>query len=378
MNVLHFVTHNLYHPSFIDLSRHLTSSRVRLFIGSLRERGDLHRTAESEGIETLALDCQRTRDFPRAVVRLVRWLKENRIDVVHTHLDDASLVGLTAARLAGVPGRVMTRHHSDERIIYGGRKRLLLDKLIGRHLARHIVALSLPSKRALLEIDGVDEEKIRLVPTGYDWTRFRSSPEDVLAVRRSLGIENCLVLSIVGSIAWVSAQRTFLKGQDRLLRAFASAGLPEYVRLLVVGSGEQRELRALAAELGVAERCRFLGHRRDILDVISASDLIVHPSLSEAQCHVLIEAMALGRSVISSTVGAAEEMVIPGENGWLIPPRDQQALVEALREAVSDPERLRVYGEAGRQLVRKLYPIERMVRGYEAIYDEELGGDRVA
>jgi glycosyltransferase involved in cell wall biosynthesis len=378
VNVLHLVSHNLSHPYFVDLARHLNGPDLRLFVGSLRGRGDLQRTTEAEGIETLSLDCERPRDFPRAVLRLVRWLREKRIDVVHTHLDDASLVGLTAARLAGVRGRVMTRHHSDERVIYGRHKRLLLDRFIGRHLARHIIALSLRSKRALLEIDGIAEEKIRLVPTGYDWSRLRSNPEDALAVRRALGIEGCLVLSLIGNIAWVSAQNTYLKGQDRLLQAYASARLPEHVRILIVGRGEQGELKGLAARLGIAERCLFLGHRQDILDVISASDLIVHPSLSEAQCHVLIEAMALGRPVIASTVGAAEEMVVPGQNGWLIPPRDQAALVAALREAVSDPERLRAYGESGRRVIQTIYPLERMVRGYEAVYREELAASAPA
>jgi glycosyltransferase involved in cell wall biosynthesis len=98
----------------------------------------------------------------------------------------------------------------------------------------------------------------------------------------------------------------------------------------------------------------------------------VHPSLHEAQCHVLIEAMALGLPVISSTVGAAEEMITPGINGWLVPARDEEGLVKAIKEAVADPERARRYGQAGARSIRELYPIERMVRGYEAIYREEL------
>jgi glycosyltransferase involved in cell wall biosynthesis len=143
-----------------------------------------------------------------------------------------------------------------------------------------------------------------------------------------------------------------------------------------VGGGPQEELRTLAAELGIEGQCRFLGHRRDIFDVIAASDLLVHPSLHEAQCQVLIEAMALGVPVISSTVGAAEEMVIPGSNGWLVPPRDEPALIRALGEAVSDRQRLRAYGLAGQELVRRLYPIERMTTGYEALYVEQLQGQR--
>jgi glycosyltransferase involved in cell wall biosynthesis len=372
LNVLHFTRTSGHHPFFIDLAKHFQHSNIRLFIGTLERGGDLQEALKPFGVPGLSLDCRGWRDFPGAVFRLAKLLRENSIDVVHTHLAEPSLVGLSAARLAGVPGRLMTRHHSDERIIYGSRRAVLLDRFIGRHLARDIVAISQAVRRALIEIDRVPEQKIRMVPNGYNWDRVQSSPEAIERVRSELGLEDCTVLCHVGRIAWVPARQAWMKGQDTLIRAFASAGLPSNTRVLIVGGGPQEELRALARERGVAERCMFLGFRRDVLDVMAASDLIVHPSLHEAQCHVLIEAMALGRTLISSNVGAAEEMVIPGENGWLIPPADEASLVAALRDALSDRQRLNVYGQRGQQLVRQLYPIERMLAGYEAVYGNQL------
>jgi glycosyltransferase involved in cell wall biosynthesis len=374
VKILHFISTNSYHPYFTDLARHLKGPDIRLYVGSLLGRGDLHRAVESEGVETLALDCKSRRNFPRATLRLAHWLREKQIDVVHAHLSDSAAVGLSAARLARVPGRVMTRHHSDERLVYQSHKAVFLDRFISRYLAKHVVAISNPVKQAFIEIDKVDEAKIRMVPNGYDWNRVQSTPEASSRVRRELGIEGCIVLCHVGRIVWSNTQNAFMKGQDQLLRAFAAAGMPAHARVLIVGGGPQDGLRALADNLRIGHQCLFLGHRQDIFDVMAASDLMVHPSLSEAQCHVLIEAMALGKSIIASTVGAAEEMIIPGENGWLVPSQDHVALVAALCEAVSDPERLRLYGEAGQKFICGLYPIERMIQGYKAIYHEELLG----
>jgi glycosyltransferase involved in cell wall biosynthesis len=99
----------------------------------------------------------------------------------------------------------------------------------------------------------------------------------------------------------------------------------------------------------------------------------VHPSLSEAQSQVIIEALALSRPVIASDVGAASDAVIPNQTGWLVPARDERALARALTDAASDRARLRAFGDAGRRLVHATYSIEQMASGYRAIYEEAVG-----
>jgi glycosyltransferase involved in cell wall biosynthesis len=164
-----------------------------------------------------------------------------------------------------------------------------------------------------------------------------------------------------------------MKGQDRVINAIASGQLPDTARVVFVGQGDSTAAKRLAHERGVSDLCRFIGHRNDCFDVMAASDVLVHPSLTETQCQVLIEAFALGRAVIASDVGAAEDIVFPEKTGWLIQPRDDHALLAAMREAAADRNRLAAYGETGQRLVRDLYPIERMSRGYEAIYAEQVG-----
>ena len=207
---------------------------------------------------------------------------------------------------------------------------------------------------------------------GYDWSRVRSTPEAAAAVRRELKLGEDFVICHVGRIAWVPSRQGWMKGQDRLIKAAAGARTQQRLHLVFLGGGETRELEQLAAGLGLGDRCRFLGHRSDVFDVMAAADIIAHPSWHEAQCQVLIEAMALGRPVISSTVGAARDIVLPDRTGWLVPADDHPGLVGAIEEAASDRERLRRFGAAGSDLVHALYPIEKMAAGYQSIYEEQL------
>jgi glycosyltransferase involved in cell wall biosynthesis len=374
MRVLQFVSTNGHHGLLIDLAKDMKRSGAGIVLGCLEGPGLLHEMAKHLGVESIALGCRSRRDYPRAIAKLALLLGTMRIDVVHTHLVEPTIVGLVAARLAGVPGRVMTRHHSDERLIYKSRKWVVIDRLVERYLAKHTVAISNAVERALKEIDGIPSSRIRRVPNGYDWSRIRSSPEAAQAIRRELGLdERHFLFCHVGRFSWVPAESSWMKGQDRVINAMASGQLPDTARVVFVGPGDSTAAKRLAQQRGVSDQCRFIGHRNDCFDVMAASDVLVHPSLHEAQCQVLIEALALGKAVIASDVGAAEDIVFPEKTGWLIRPRDDDALLAAMREAAADRNRLAAYGEAGQRLVRELYPIERMSRGYEAIYAEQVG-----
>lgn len=365
MKVAHFITSATYSPFLGDLVRHVDPSQIEVFVGSLAPVGDLQARLDARNARTFAVGCSDRSGYAGAIVRMARFLRRHRIDVVHTHLVDASLVGLTAARLARTPVRVMTRHHSDEMALLGSRRGLMADRLIGHRLADEVIACSIAVKRALMSIDRVPEAKISLVPYGFDWNRIQARPDARRRVREELGLGDDPVICVVSRL-WR------LKGHDVLIRAFAAAGAARRAWLVIAGSGPCEELRALARQQGVAERCRFLGHRSDVFDVMAAADIVAHPSYTEAQCQAIIEAMALGRPVVATSVGAAEEMIETGKTGWLVPPGDAEALSRSLKDALEDPARSSEIGRAGRVRIRALYPMERMLTGYDAIYRQRL------
>src|SRR5207244_2026878 len=106
LKVLHLVSGNLPHVLLQDVAQRLGQMGVSVVLGSLDAHGALQDAAERLGLDSIALDCKTPRDYPLAVLRLVEVLRAKRIDVVHTHLTHATIVGLVAARIAGVPGRV--------------------------------------------------------------------------------------------------------------------------------------------------------------------------------------------------------------------------------------------------------------------------------
>ncbi len=360
LRVAHLIGSSSYSPFFVDIARNLDPSMTVLSVGTLAPPGSLHESLAPLGVETFSLEVRSRRDYPAAILRCARLLRRMRIDVLHTHLVEPSLVGLVAARLARVPVRVMTRHHADAALLSGSRRAVQTDRLLGRFLAPRTVAVSEAARRAMIEIDGVPETRIEVVPLGWDWARIRPA-RAAEEVRRELGAEAGPILCTVGRL-------DALKGHDVLLEALAQCDLPASARLLVIGGGPQEELRQKAAQLGWADRCLFLGYRSDVYDLMAASDLVVHPSFSEAQCQVVIEALALACPLVATDVGATADAVVPGRTGWLVPARDAGALASAIGEALADRERARAFGVAGQQRVHEMYPIKRMIEAYDELY----------
>ena len=154
-----------------------------------------------------------------------------------------------------------------------------------------------------------------------------------------------------------------------LLPAIAAC-LPHGGRVcfLTLGEGELRSgLEALSAELGIAEAVRFLGWRPDVASVIEACDIFCLPSLNEGMGKAIVEAMAMGKPVIASDVGGIPDLVVPGENGILVPPGDSDALAEAILNLRDHPEMRVRMGEEGRKKALG-YGVESMLYKIDSLY----------
>jgi glycosyltransferase involved in cell wall biosynthesis len=377
IHVVHFFDHAGRNPLMMDFLGHATQRAShegwRFSIGSLAEEGAFFSDAQELGVGNVALHAGSPRKYLGAVRELASWMKHEQIAVAHPHSAGAGLVSLLAARLAKVPVRVSTRHHSTERLLYGGRKARLLDRAVGR-LSQRVIALSPAVARALEEIDGLAARKIVLIPNGYNWSRIHADAPRAAQMRRGWQEEwnepGARLLCCVGRV-------TSEKGVGDLLRALADPALPASTHALIVGSGpDEAALKRLAGELGVSARAHFLGHRSDVFDVMAACDLIVQPSLSEAQNQVVNEAMALGLPVVATRVGAAPDEIEEGVSGWLAPPGDPRGLAQSVAQALCDPAQARRAALAGQERVRQAYPVERTVSAYLNLYEELLAARR--
>lgn len=364
LRVCHFSTTSLESKYFDSLGRGLASRGVTLLGATLSERVPPPWLIEARG-DYLFLNARSRAAYPRAVVTLARWLRRQRVAVLQTHLFEAGLVGLMAARLAGVPLVIVTRHHADYHFVSGTWLHVLIDSWTAR-LADRVVVLSAAVRDHLVARERVAADRIDVIAQGFDFDALAGSDEDGRRLRRELGLDGKFVIGAVASFQPA-------KGHAHLLTAARDlVGAIPNLALLLVGDGDRRAAEARAREYGLIDRVVFAGFRRDVSACIRAMDVVVHPSLSEAFCQAIIEGMAAERPVVATNVGSASDVVTDGVNGLLVPPADPGAIAAAVTRLQREPALGRRMAEAARQSVTRRFSLERMVAEQVACYQRWL------
>lgn len=315
-------------------------------VGRLREAGFV--------VHTLAMGG--TKNFLRGVPAVRRLLREGRYDVVNTHSRIDTLIAGTAARLAGTPLIVRTRHLSNK-----------VGSMLSYTWLPHRVTTVSDHVREYLVSRGVPAERAATV---YSPIALPTVPEQS-TLREELGLS---ADSIV--IACVAVMRT-TKGHRELIEALAPlmADRPR-VHLVLVGAGSPvfEQVQAQIAELPVGDRIHMLGTRRDVPNVLAGSDLFALATWQEASGTVFVEAAWAGLPVVGYDVGGVAEMMQPGVNGILVAPRDVTALREAIARLLDDPALRQAMGQAGRQWLAQegRFTLEKLAERTETLYREWL------
>jgi glycosyltransferase involved in cell wall biosynthesis len=309
------------------------------------------------GVRVLSLDRTTTLALWQWLP-LLRLLRRERIDVVHTHQFGSNFWGTLVARLARVPVVIAHEHTWS----YEGEPlRKLADRLVISRLADAFVAVSREDRRRMIEIERIDPRVIRYMPNGI--TPLPAA--DGRGIRAELGIEP--EAPVIGTVSVLRRQ----KALDVLLHATAELvrSRPD-VHVLIAGSGPQRErLEGLVRELGLEHRAHLLGHRADVPDVIQALDVAVTSSGYEGSPLSVMEYMAAGKPVVATRVGGVPDLVDDGETGLIVEPRDPHALAEAVLRLLDDPELRARMGSRGAERQRTEFSADAMVRRTEQLYE---------
>ena len=322
--------------------------------------GDLQRA----GISVVSLGMRRGIPDPKALFRLVFILRREKPQLLTTFMYHANLLGRVAGRLAGVP--VVVSSIRNER--FGG---TLRDRImrVTDSLADVTTVNSHLAGQAIVRRGVVPAKKLRVIPNGLDTARFVWSPDLRKHVREALGVDE-------GSFLWLAVGRLEQqKDYPNLLEAFVRVVRERSeAALRIAGEGPLRPaLEGTVRRLGLEQRVIFLGVRADVPRLLAAADAFVLASAWEGLPNVVMEAMAAGKPVVATRVGGVPELVEHGKSGFLVPPKDPEALAVAMLRlmALSDETRARM-GEAGQAHVRANYELERVVDKWEALYQELL------
>ncbi len=303
-------------------------------------------------------------------VRLVQRLRgiyaEKKPDVVHTHLLHADLFGVPAARLAGVPVIVTTRHNDN---VFRRRLHIRLTNQTLWHMVSGGIAISEAIRRFCIDVEHAPAENVRTIYYGLDaQTDEGTRQARRAAFRAELGVTP--ETPVVGMVCRLIEQ----KGIRYAIEAFARIA-PQFPDALFVIAGDgplRKALGAQAKTLGVEERVRFLGWREDTLTVFAGLDLLLMPSLWEGFGLVMLEAMSQRVPILGSAVSAIPEVVADGVTGRLVPPRDAAALADVLAQLIADAPLRRHMGLLGEERLEEAFSAARMIDDTAALYRQLL------
>lgn len=289
-----------------------------------------------------------------------------RYDVLYTNSQKALVVGALAGIISRKPviwhqRGLMTRPAQETTHNYyfsEGHRRLTA--FLANHLVERVIANSGATARALVEA-GILVDRVRVVHNGIDPAPFDAvTAVEVKGLRQEMGLEGVPVVGAFGRL-------TPWKGQHVLLEALPH--LPG-VHALLVGDARpededyERTLRQQTEDLGLADRVRFTGFRRDIPQLMRLSDVVVHTSVApEPFGRVIVEGMLAGSPVVATRGGGVLEIIDDGVNGLLVPPGDARTFVHVLRTLLEDPEKTRALTRAGHTTALERFSLQAMLDG---------------
>lgn len=317
----------------------------------------LHRKADEAGLPLLPIRIKGEVDF-WAALRLGVAMKRRQCRLVHFHDAHSVTVGAAAARRAHVPLRFISR-----RVDFP-----LKDSALSRRKYTQdvdgIIAISEGVRRVLLD-SGVPAPLVHVIPSGIDFSPFREKrPRDFLRKEFSFAPDDFLV----GIVAALEDHKghTYLIQASRILKDKA----PE-IKIIVVGSGSLRmKLDRQAHELGVNDIIFFLGFREDVPRILASLDVFVLSSYLEGMGSSLLDAMASRLPIVATRTGGIPEVVIHGQTGLLVPPRDPDALAQAILTLYRDRELTARLAERGFEVVHEKYSAEAMAWKVIDLYEQ--------
>jgi glycosyltransferase involved in cell wall biosynthesis len=288
-----------------------------------------------------------------AAWQLARYLRRERVDILHMHESRGHTIGLLACLFNPQLRRVVSR-----RVAFKPMRNRFSHWKYQMPCVQYL-AISDAVRQVMIE-SGVPGAQVWTIYSGIDLKRCDNAPET-----EPLFPPGTRVVGTVGHLVSSKGHRYLLEAAQHLIRDEPKLGVA------IVGGGVlRRSLEADAVALGLAEHVKFTGFRRDILSLMKDFELFVSPSELEGLGTSILDAMALRKPVVATHAGGIPETVQDGVTGLLVPPRDAAALAQAIRHLLQHPELQVRFGEAGRHRVEQGFTAERMARQTMQVYHQ--------
>jgi glycosyltransferase involved in cell wall biosynthesis len=340
-----------------DLATHLDAQRFEVTVCATRAASFLAPEVRAAGIPVVVIGRRHRWDI-RGLLRLWRYLRRGRFDLLHSHKFGSNLWARLFGRASGIPVVIIQEHGRN----YQGGVASFLRSLVDRALSPLCDLIITPSDADRLgweRVVGVPGRKLVTIRNGV-----ATPPPRAESLRREFGIDGGTV--VIGSVGRLEAE----KGYDRLLHAFARVveHRPD-VRLIIIGDGTDRDrLAMISEELGISSQIILAGWREQANSIMQEFDIVANASSREGLPLVLIEAMSVGRPIVATAVGGVPEVVVDGMTGFLVPPGDSDQLADRLLRLIADASLREQLGRRGLERYRAMFTVDRMARDVERVY----------
>ena len=306
---------------------------------------------------------------PAIMFRLIKIIKDNQIAIVHGQGARAEFFARLASGFSRKTMYVSTVQMPVEGYDVGPMKMLLygaFDRFSERFVDRFLVVSSVLAQ-SMIQGHGIPQEKVVKIYNGIETDHYkpRDQEEGRRRVRQEYSVnDNEILIGSLGRLVWQKGFEYFLQSIPILIQEIPGA------RFMLVGEGSLRqELERQARLLGIQDRLVFTGHRSDIRDIMAAMDVVVIPSLLEGFPMITLEAMAMEKPIVTTSIDGIMEQITDGREGLLIAPKNPPALAQAVKRLVDDPDYARSLGINARAKVVRDFSVHKMIAETIKVYE---------
>ena len=324
----------------------------KVFLASLNNEGILRDEVEKIGfaeVPEFKLTSFYDFNFVNQLQKFVRFLKKNKIEIIHTHDFYTNVFGISAAILARVPLKIASKRET-------GGMRSKVQKTIEKRIFKSadVVVVNAEAVKNYLVNDEISTEKIEIIYNGTDLERLKPKETNRRKICEQLNLptnENIKFITLVANLRHeVKNQFMFLRVAQRLKEKFPDA------HFVLAGEGELKNaLENHAVELKINENTHFIGRCAQIPELLSVSFAGVLTSFSEGFSNSILEYMSAKLPVVATNVGGASEAIIEGETGFLVESNDDETMANRLIELLQNPEKAKKMGEKGKKIVEEKF-----------------------
>ena len=332
--------------------------------------GKLTELLDREGIQIHFFNLARSFQFHKSV-QLAFLLKKRDITLVHTHttLYRGEILCRIACWIAGIP---IICHQHDPADIYNQNPVIFfyqrwLDRITSK-IVKQFAAVSKERQRLMIQLKGYPRNRVELIYNGIDIESF-SSQESRDSVRSKWFLQQQqIAIGLIARLEFPKGQGTLIEAIPDILNSYPEA------KFFIIGDDRfpgqpcLTQYRRMIQALKIENSCFLLGFQTNIERLIQGLDIIVLPSWWEGHPLILLEALAARKPVIASSVGGTPEIIQHQQTGWLIPPRNPEALAQAVCAAIAQPELAQKLADRGYEYVKEYFDQKQMIAKVLSLY----------